>query len=125
MPVRGIRGAIDVVNDSPEAVLAAARELLEAILLANPALKPADLASVLFTVTDDLQSVYPAQAARYLGWGNVPLMCAREIQVPGGLPRCVRVLLHWNTDLGQADVRHVYLRGAVSLRPDLQSPSAH
>jgi len=125
MPVRGIRGAIDVMNDQPEAVLAAARELLEAILLANPALEPADLASVLFTVTDDLQSVYPAQAARQMGWGNVPLMCAREIQVPGGLPRCVRVLLHWNTDLGQAEVRHVYLRGAVSLRPDLQAPSAH
>ena len=125
MPVRGIRGAIDVINDQPEAVLAAARELLEAILLANPALKPADLASVLFTVTDDLQSVYPAQAARQLGWGNVPLMCAREIQVPGGLPRCVRVLLHWNTDLEQAGIRHVYLRGAVSLRPDLQIPSEH
>jgi chorismate mutase len=125
MPVRGIRGAIDVINDQPEAVLAAARELLEAILLANPALKPADLASVLFTVTDDLQSVYPAQAARQLGWGNVPLMCAREIQVPGGLPRCVRVLLHWNTDLEQAGVRHVYLRSAVSLRPDLQVSSEH
>jgi chorismate mutase len=125
MPVRGIRGAIDVINDQPEAVLAAARELLEAILLANPALKPADLASVLFTVTDDLQSVYPAQAARQMGWGNVPLMCAREIPVPGGLPRCVRVLLHWNTGLGQTEVRHVYLRGAVSLRPDLPAPSVH
>ena len=125
MPVRGIRGAIDVINDQPEAALAAARELLEAILLANPALKPVDLASVLFTVTDDIQSVYPAQAARQMGWGNVPLMCAREIQVPGGLPRCVRVLLHWNTDLEQAGIRHVYLRGAVSLRPDLQIPSEH
>src|SRR5512139_1292298 len=98
MPVRGIRGAIDVVNDSPENVLSAVCELLEAILLANPALKPADLASVLFTVTDDLLSVFPAQAARQMGWGDVPLMCAREIPVPGGLPRCVRVLLHWNTD---------------------------
>jgi len=125
MPVRGIRGAIDVINDQPEEVLAATRELLEAILLANPALKPADLASVLFTVTDDLQSVYPAQAARQMGWGDVPLICAREIPVPGGLPRCVRVLLHWNTDLGQAEVRHVYLRGAVSLRPDLPPASAH
>ena len=123
MPVRGIRGAIDVMNDQPEAILAAARELLEAILLANPALKPADLASVLFTVTDDLQSVYPAQAARQMGWGAVPLMCAREIAVPGGLPRCVRVLLHWNTDLEQAEVRHVYLRGAAALRPDLPAPS--
>ncbi len=125
MPVRGIRGAIDVINDQPEAVLAAARELLEAILLANPALKPADLASVLFTVTDDLQSVYPAQAARQMGWGDVPLMCAREIPVPGGLPCCVRVLLHWNTDLSQTEVRHIYLRGATALRPDLQPPEGH
>jgi chorismate mutase len=123
MPVRGIRGAIDVVDDRPEAVLEAARELLEAILLANPALKPADLASVLFTVTEDLQSVYPAQAARQLGWGDVPLMCALEIPVPGGLPRCVRVLLHWNTDMAQTEIRHIYLRGAVSLRPDLQTHS--
>lgn len=125
MPVRGIRGAIDVINDSPEAVLEAARELLEAILLANPALKPADLASVLFTVTDDLLSVYPAQAARQMGWGDVPLMCAREIPVPGGLPRCVRVLLHWNTDLSQTEVRHRYLRSATALRPDLQPPEGH
>jgi chorismate mutase len=122
MPVRGIRGAIDVVNDQSEAVLAATHELLEAILLANPALKPADLASVLFTVTDDLHSVYPAQAARQLGWGDVPLMCAREIPVPGGLPHCVRVLLHWNTDLGQNQIKHVYLHGAAVLRPDLKAP---
>ena len=125
MPVRGLRGAIDVSQDQAEEVLAATQELLEAILLANPALKPADLASVLFTVTDDLQSVYPAQAARQMGWRDVPLMCAREIPVPGGLPRCIRVLLHWNTDLAQADVRHVYLRGAASLRPDLNAPHEH
>jgi chorismate mutase len=123
MPVRGIRGAIDVVNDQPETVLAATHELLEAILLANPALKPADLASVLFTVTDDLQSVYPAQAARRLGWGEVPLMCAREIPVPGGLSHCVRVLLHWNTELGQNQIKHVYLHGADVLRPDLNAPA--
>lgn len=125
MPVRGIRGATDASHDQAEEVLAATQELLEAILLANPALKPADLASVLFTVTDDLQSVYPAQAARQIGWRDVPLMCAREIPVPGGLPRCIRVLLHWNTDLAQADVRHVYLRGAASLRPDLTAPLEH
>lgn len=123
MPVRGIRGAIDVINDQPEEVLAATHELLEAILLANPALKPVDLASVLFTVTEDLQSVYPAQAARLLGWGEVPLMCAREIPVPGGLSHCVRVLLHWNTDLGQNQIKHVYLHGADVLRPDLNAPA--
>ena len=125
MPVRGIRGAIDVISDQPEEILTATRELLEAILLANPALKPADVASVLFTVTEDLQSVYPAQAARQMGWKEVPLMCGCEIPVPGSLPRCVRVLLHWNTNLAQADVRHIYLRGAVALRPDLKSPSEH
>jgi chorismate mutase len=125
MPVRGIRGAIDVISDQPEEILTATRELLEAILLANPALKPADLASVLFTVTGDLQSTYPAQAARQMGWKEVPLMCGCEIPVPGSLPRCVRVLLHWNTNLAQADVRHIYLRGAVALRPDLKSPSEH
>ena len=90
MPVRGLRGAIDVSQDQAEEVLAATQELLEAILLANPALNPADVASVLFTVTEDLQSVYPAQAARLMGWRNVPLMCAREIPVPGKLPRCIR-----------------------------------
>jgi chorismate mutase len=123
MPVRGIRGAIDVRKDQPEEILAATRALLEAILLANPALVPADLASVLFTTTDDLNSVYPAQAARQMGWGDVPLMCAREIPVPGSLPRCVRVLLLWNTDRMQSDIQHCYLRGASSLRPDLVPPS--
>jgi len=119
MPVRGIRGAIDVTSDQTDEILSATRELLEAILLANPTLKSVDLASVLFTVTDDLSSVYPAQAARQLGWDEVPLMCAREIPVPGSLKRCIRVLLHWNTNLSQADVCHVYLHGAVVLRPDL------
>jgi chorismate mutase len=123
MSVRGIRGATDVSSNQPEAVLAATRELLEAILLANPTLKPVDLASVLFTVTDDLQSIYPAQAARLMGWGDVPLMCACEISVPDGLPHCVRVLLHWNTDLSQSQIQHVYLHGAVTLRPDLQAIS--
>jgi chorismate mutase len=123
MTVRGIRGAIDVRKDQPEEILAATRALLEAILLANPALVPADLASVLFTTTEDLNSVYPAQAARQMGWGDVPLMCAREIPVPGSLPRCVRVLLLWNTDRMQSDIQHCYLRGASSLRPDLVPPS--
>ena len=120
MPVRGIRGAIDVDSDQPDEILSATRELLEAILLANPSLKTTDLASVLFTVTEDLHSVFPAQAARQSGWGDVPLMCGLEIPVPGSLPRCIRVLLHWNTELLQAEVRHVYLRGARALRPDLK-----
>ena len=119
MSLRGVRGAITVEQDQPEETLAAASELLAAILQANPALRPEDLASVIFTVTHDLCSVYPAKAARQMGWTEVPLMCTLEIPVPGALRRCIRVLLHWNTDLPQADIHHVYLKEAASLRPDL------
>jgi chorismate mutase len=119
MPVRGIRGATVAPFDQAEAILAATRELLAAIQAANPALAPTDIASAIFTVTDDLQSAYPAQAARQLGWEAVPLMCAREIPVPGSLARCIRVLIHWNTDLPQEAIRPVYLGAAASLRPDL------
>lgn len=122
MAIRGVRGATVAERDEPEEVLAATRQLLSAILNANPALDPADLASAFFTVTGDLCSTYPAQAARQLGWETVPLMCAQEIPVPGSLPRCIRVLLHWNTDLPQASVHHVYLDQAASLRPDLTMP---
>jgi chorismate mutase len=80
---------------------------------------PEDVASALFTVTDDLVSTFPAQAARQMGWGLVPMMCAREIPVPGSLRRVIRVLVHWNTELKQNEVTHVYLRDAVKLRPDL------
>ena len=78
-----------------------------------------DIASALFTVTDDLASTFPAQGARQMGWGLVPMMCAREIPVPGSLPRVIRVLVHWNTELAQNQITHVYLRDAVKLRPDL------
>lgn len=121
MPVRGIRGAIDVESDQPEAILAATRDLLQRILVANPGLHSQDIASVIFTSTEDLNSAYPARAAREMGWNAVPMICGREIPVPGGLPRCIRVLLHWNTDLGQQAVRHVYLGAAASLRPDLDA----
>jgi len=123
MSLRGVRGATTVTYDQVDEILAATRELLEAILQANPALQPEELASVIFTTTADLRSVYPARAARELGWLDVPLMCAQEIPVPEGLPHCIRVLIHWNTELPQAAIRHVYLKEAVRLRPDL-SPSA-
>lgn len=119
MALRGIRGATTVNQDEPQQILAATRLLLAAMLDANPGLQPADLASAWFTLTPDLQSVYPAQAARQLGWVDVPLMDACEVAVPGGLPRCIRVLLHWNTEVAQSAVRHVYLNQAVALRPDL------
>jgi chorismate mutase len=123
MPIRGVRGAIVAADDKPEAIHTAVRELLEAMQYANPSLRTADLASAWFTATPDLQSTYPASAARQMGWDQVPLMCAQEISVSGGLPRCIRVLLHWNTPLPQSAIRHVYLGAAASLRPDLNQSS--
>lgn len=121
MTIRGIRGATVTNDDLPDEILNATGELLSAILSANPSLQIDDLCSAIFTLTDDLHSAYPAEAARQLGWHNVPLLCTREIFVPGGLPRCIRVLLHWNTDLSQESIRHVYLGQAACLRPDLAS----
>jgi chorismate mutase len=118
MAIRGLRGATTVCNDEPDEILAATRQLLEAILADNPTLQPDEIASILFTVTGDLHSAYPARAAREMGWNEVPMMCAQEIPVPGGLPKCIRVLLLWNTGLPQCDVQHAYLGAAVSLRPD-------
>jgi chorismate mutase len=119
MSMRGVRGATTIENDDPGDVLSATRELLDAILEANPGLQPADIASVIFTVTEDIASVHPALAARQMGWDLVPMLCAREIPVPDSLPRCIRVLLHWNTDTAQSAIHHVYLHAAVRLRPDL------
>jgi len=119
MPIRGIRGATTVTADEPELILQATRELLEEILTENEGMRPEDVASALFTVTDDLASTFPAQGARQMGWGFVPMLCAREIPVPGSLPRVIRVLVHWNTELPQNKITHVYLRDAVKLRPDL------
>lgn len=119
MPVRGIRGAIQAEENSAGAILKATRELLSAILEANPTLQVEEIASAVFTVTSDLDAAYPAKAARELGWEQVPLMCAQEIPVPGTLSRCIRVLLHWNSELPQSAVRHVYSGAAANLRPDL------
>ena len=119
MPIRGIRGAITVTADEPELILQATRELLEEILAENGGMQPEDIASAVFTVTDDLASTFPAQAARQMGWDLVPMLCAREIPVPNSLPRVIRALVHWNTDLPQDRITHVYLRDAVKLRPDL------
>lgn len=119
MTTRGIRGATTVSADEKEEVLSATQELLTFILEANPSLRTEDIASAVFTVTEDIVSAYPALAARQIGWDLVPMMCAREIPVPGSLPLCIRVLIHWNTELPQADIHHVYLRDAVKLRPDL------
>lgn len=119
MPIRGIRGATTVTADQPDLILQATRELLEAILAENAGMLPEDVGSAIFTVTDDLTSTFPAQAARQMGWDMVPMLCGREIPVPGSLPRVIRVLVQWNTDVPQKEIVHVYLREAVKLRPDL------
>lgn len=119
MTIRGIRGATTVSADQPDLILQATRELLEAILHENPGMCPEEVASAIFTVTDDLASTFPAQAARQMGWELVPMLCGREIPVPDSLPRVIRVLVHWNTELPQSEIKHVYLRDAVKLRPDL------
>jgi chorismate mutase len=119
MEVRGIRGATTVESDNPDSIIAATQEMLSAIKQANPGLISEDIGSAIFSVTDDLTSIHPAQAARKMGWNSVPMMCAREISVPGSLPLCIRVLVHWNTNREQKAIKHVYLHEAVRLRPDL------
>jgi len=119
MSIRGIRGATTVTADEPDLILQATRELLEEILAENEGMQPEDVASAIFTVTDDLASTFPAQGARQMGWGLVPMLCAREIPVPNSLPRVIRVLVHWNTNIPQNEITHVYLREAIKLRPDL------
>ncbi|MHB0875086.1 MAG: chorismate mutase [Anaerolineae bacterium] len=116
--IRGVRGATTSEENTEAQILACTRELLDRMVTLN-GIEPPDIGSVVFTVTPDLTATFPAKAARDLGWVHVPLMCAQEIPVPGSLQRCVRVMLLWNTDRSQDEVAHVYLRGAVSLRPDL------
>jgi chorismate mutase len=116
--VRAIRGATQVAADDRDEVLEATRELVSTVLARNE-LDPADLISILFTATPDLVSEFPALAARELGLGDVPLMCATEIAVPHALPRVLRLMAHVETDRDRAAVQHVYLRGAVALRRDI------
>lgn len=118
MTVRAVRGAIRVAEDTPSCVLDATTRLVRGILDANEATGE-DLISMLFTVTDDISSVFPAEAARRMGLGAVPLMCAREIPVDGSMPLVVRVLVHLHTDRTPSRLRPVYLDGAESLRDDL------
>lgn len=120
---RGVRGATTVETNEAEAILEATRELLAAMVAAN-GLEADDLASAIFSVTPDLDAAFPAAAARRMGWTHVPLFDTLEIPVPGSLPRCIRVLLHWNTCRPQREIVHVYLQGASTLRPDLKPASA-
>jgi len=107
-----------VERDDRAEILGATEEMLRTLVAENE-IEEGDAVSALFTVTEDLRTAFPAEAARRMGWTSTPLMCAREIPVPGALPRCIRVLLHVHTDRTKEDIRHVYLREARSLRPDL------
>jgi chorismate mutase len=117
MLIRGVRGATTAVEDTPDAIWEATRELMQAVIEAN-GIEEEFVASVIFTTTPDLVAAYPAKAARDLGWTQTALMGCQEIAVPGGIPRCIRVLIHWNTDKPLSEIRHVYMGGAEKLRPD-------
>lgn len=118
MNCRGIRGATGVRANDANSILAATRELLEQIVAANDLLVK-DLVSVIFTATPDLDAAYPARAAREMGWVDTPLLCMQEMAVAGRLNRCIRVLVHWNTNLEPKQIQHIYLGEARVLRPDL------
>ncbi len=116
MYCRGIRGATTVEHNDREEILAATTELLNLMTCQNE-LQVEDIASAIFTVTEDLDAEFPALAARQIGWTEVALLCAREISVPHSLGNCIRVLLHVNTTRSASEIQHIYIRGAVDLRP--------
>lgn len=118
MPVRAIRGAIQIDANERDEILKGASELVTEVLHRN-GIDPADLISIVFTATPDLNAEFPAYAARLLGLTDVPLLCSTEIAVPGSMPRVLRLLAHVETALTRAQIRHVYLRGASALRTDL------
>lgn len=117
--IRGVRGATTIERDEPEFIYAETERLVKEIVKANN-IQPEDIVSVLLSTTPDINSAFPAKAVRTIeGWEYVPTMCTHEMNVPGALPLCIRVLMHVNTNLSQQEVHHVYLNGAVKLRPDL------
>lgn len=117
MRLRAARGAIRVPSDDADALLGSTERLLSAVLQRN-AIDAEDLVSIMFTVTEDLRSAFPAEAARRMGLGRVPLMCAQEIPVAGSMPSVVRILLHFHSERTLDEVEHVYLDGAETLRDD-------
>ena len=118
MPVRAVRGATQLVTDTREEMLDRVAEMVSEVMTANR-LEVDDFISVIFTATSDLVSEFPAYAARQLGFGEIPLLCARELEIEGSMPRVVRMLAHVESDLPRADMTHVYLHGAAALRTDL------
>lgn len=115
---RGVRGAISCASNTREAIIEATNTLLVAVIEAN-GVTIADVASIWFTTTTDLYAEFPAVAARKIGFTDTALMNAHEMTVPGALPLCIRLIMHWNTNKAQSDIKHVYLGGAAVLRPDL------
>jgi len=120
MLCRGVRGATTIDENTREEVLKATRQLL-ALMIRQNGIEPQDVASAIFTTTADINAEFPALAARQMGWLDVPLLCTHEISVPGALQKCIRIMLHWNTNKSQQDIVHVYVKGAVRLRPDLSN----
>ncbi|NLC67897.1 MAG: chorismate mutase [Clostridiaceae bacterium] len=120
MPVRAIRGAITIDNNTADEILGETKNLLKRIVEVNNIGKN-DIISVIFTATRDVNAIYPAVAAREMGWTDIALMCTNEMEVPGSLRMCIRVLMHVNTDIPNDKIKHVYLKGAKVLRPDLQN----
>ncbi len=118
MACRGVRGATTAEANTSEEILTATRQLL-ALMIRQNDVREEDVASAIFTTTPDLDAEFPALAARQLGWLNVALMCGHELEVPGSLRRCIRILIHWNTETPADQVVHVYIKGAAHLRSDL------
>ena len=118
MKFRGVRGAITADANTADAILGAARQLMTALIEAN-GIEEDDVASVIFTTTADLTAAYPAKAARELGWRRTALLGAREMNMDEGIEHCIRVLIHWNTPKSLDEIVHVYMLGAIALRPDL------
>lgn len=118
MRCRGVRGATTTDANSRDEILTATRQLLALMIRVND-IQADDVASAIFSLTSDLDAEFPALAARQLGWLDVPLLCTYEVNVPGSLRRCIRILLNWNTEKSQSEIQHVYIKDAVRLRPDL------
>lgn len=114
---RGVRGATTVQSNSANEIEKSAKELLALLIRAN-GIEPEDVASLVFSTTTDLNAAFPSIAARQFGWNDVAMMCVHELDVPGALPRCLRILLHWNTTKSASEIKHVYVKGAASLRPE-------
>lgn len=118
--MRAIRGAITVDVNKKDLIIEGTKELLQKIVEANNICED-DIISIIFSVTNDLDAAFPAAAAREMGWTSIALMCTNEINVPGSLEKCIRVLMHINTDKSNKDIKHIYLKKARTLRPDLQN----